>query len=267
MSGFLYFFTGPKVKNAPDFKRLKELQLDHLVGVAVSQAGWAGNEVMLGPGVICAIADSELSDGGCEPRVGYYPDTQEWRKGGDGWWIGWEKDNPSGAVDLARLELRWGHKVQMGNGEVFVVPPERYLPDRLELNENDECDRVPLDEFVGIRKLTVKLRADFYTQIGKLARKEEEKEEKEKVNLIPPMTEGEQLKTGNFFLGLNYRIGRVEANVLELWNDQSLREALEAVLDWPTEVKMIKEMMKDKDKKKSLKADADISAVEGGGVS
>jgi len=231
MAGFLYYF-GDMV-NAPTEKLLKEMKLDHLAGVNFSQVGYPGSGQMAVAGVICAAAQSSLCPGGTEPKVGYYPENQIWEKASERWWIGWEKENPPGPADLAKIERRWGHEVKMGDGGVWAVPPERYLPDQLVLNDNDEVDRVPMAQFDGVKKLTMKLRSDFCGQIKAQAQGEEWPP--------PEMTEAEQLRAGNFFLGLNYRVGRVEANVLKLWNDQSLRKALEAILDWPGIVAMIKE--------------------------
>jgi hypothetical protein len=228
MSGFLYFFIGDEFRNAPTDEQLKEMKLEHLVGATFSQAAWGGNETMEGAGVICAIAQSGLSEGGTEPKVGYYPDTQQWVAGGEKWWIGWEKDSRPGPVDLVRGEQMPGYEVKLGDGGLWLVPCERFLPRTLKLDGVGEVQRVPLAKFAAMGEKTA-VAWDEYRAVVKAR-------DKNKVDDLFSIRSW--IEMGNHFLGVNYWVGRIEANELNLWNDQTLVTTVEAILDIPGLVKM-----------------------------
>jgi len=229
MAGFLYCFMG--LKNAPTGDQLAAMKMDYLAGATFSQSAYLGREKIPGTGVICAVAQSDLAAGGSEPRVGYYPEKQRWEKIDEQLWIGWETNNPPGPADLVRRQVLDGHIVTLGDGHPWLIPCERYLPKTMVVNAKGEVTRVPLERFAPVRDLSELLREDFYTALA------EQAEGKEAPS--PKMTGAQQVKMATFFLGLNYRVGWMEANCLLLWNDETLRESLQAVLDVPSMWKIV----------------------------
>jgi len=243
MAGFLYFVEG--FKNVPTPLDLAGLQLGHLGPVASGVPCESGPNGMRG--MTLAVPQSELGPDGAEPKVGYYKDSQVWRQWGE-YWIGYESQSPPGPGDLVRRELPGegrGWPVKMGDGQEYVVPSVTFLPDRLSINPDGTLRREVKDQFKDLADLTERLRNEY------LWKNRPEGEEAggdaggTGQSELEPLTELEQLRLGGGFLGLYYRIGDAEAEMLELWDDDSMREALRAILDIPGYLAMMDKKKED----------------------
>ena len=127
----------------------------------------------------------------------------------------------------------------MANDDTYLIPAERFLPDRLELDDEGNVQRIPKKEFLPMKELSQRQWTDWVEQ-GAAA------DEKRTPN-EPTMKYPEQLRMANMFVGVNYRISRIEANILAIWDDQTLIESIKAILDLPA----WREIMEQTDKKKA----------------
>lgn len=234
MAGFLYFI--PKFEGKPSDIELREMGLSHLTGAQLSycacKVGPAGQ-----PGVTFAIDAPEPAT---RPVVHYKIETQKWEVGDEEkYWVGYEKESTPTAVDLARSKQLSGHRVEMANGDTYLVPAERFLPDRLELDADGCMQRIPKEEFLPMKDLAHRQWADWVEQ-GTAT-------EEKRTPAEPTMKFAEQLRMVNGFLGINYYVSRVEVNILSIWDDQTLIESIKAILDLPA----WRKIMEQTDKKKA----------------
>lgn len=77
-----------------------------------------------------------------DPLLGYYPDRQEWRPAEadaergleEGrYWFGFEPDRPPSPADLAYQQQIFGARVQLADGQAWIVPFASRLPHRHKL--------------------------------------------------------------------------------------------------------------------------------------
>jgi hypothetical protein len=151
--------------------------------------------------------------------------------------------------------MKSGHEVKMGDGGMWLVPCERFLPNVLLVDEKGDLEYEPLPEFAAMKEKTAIL-WDEYIGLRKAGENESDKKD-EGFSFVA------WIETGNHFLAVNYRIGRVEANVLKLWTEQTVVTAIEMILDVPALIKMEEE---EREKKKSFQAVVDLADVDEGGV-
>jgi len=142
----------------------------------------------------------------------------------------WEDWRP-GERDLMRARVREGYRVELGNGEEWLVPVLKYatgrsgLPEELRVTSEGKLERKPRVEYAGLCA-----RAERYWEallaIAGGARAE---------SVILSDAEGYLLACEA--LGLNYRVTRAEVNLLGLLNDvadrQTLGQAVYAAVDGP----------------------------------
>lgn len=71
---------------------------------------------------------------GREPpvRLGYKPDFQTWHDEGD-FWIGFDNESPPAPAELARKKQITGYRMQLGDGQEWVIPILRRPDDSSEL--------------------------------------------------------------------------------------------------------------------------------------
>lgn len=242
MSGFLYFVPDYKFPpTGPDEVTLKRLGLEHLLGAVFSH-----NAIELGRGPGgqsgTTLALDDVAPGGAAPVCGYYPDQQTWRQF-KRFWLGCETDKPPLACDLVRAEPLPGHLVRLGDGQLWRVPAERFLPNRLELDEDGQVQRVPLPQFAALKQQTRLLWED-YLQVISSAETTTAGQAPDKKTLR--LSDPEQFRLAVHYLGVNYRLAVPECNLLGLLSESCLVRVLEAILDVPALAAMLETEAKKK---------------------
>ena len=242
MSGFLYFVPDYKCPPAgPDEAALRRCGLEHLRGAVFSH-----NAIELGRGPGgnsgTTLVLDDVAPGGSAPVCGYYPEKQTWRQF-KLFWLGCETARPPRPADLVRKEILPGHLVTMGDGNPWRVPAERFLPNRLELDEDGHVQRVPLPQFAALKQQT-RLLWDDYLQVISAAGTPADGPPAEKKALR--LTDAEQFRLAAHYLGVNYRLAVPECNLLGLLSEACLVRVLEAILDVPALAKMMEAEAKKK---------------------
>jgi hypothetical protein len=115
MAGFLYFIPGASA--GLDAKAIAAARLAGVLceGPIVQQHTLRGPGG--GPGVVAAVSSEPSS-------VRFAPDRQQWQQAG-GYWIGIEEPAP-GPEELARKKQLDGHLLELGDGQKWLCPAARF---------------------------------------------------------------------------------------------------------------------------------------------
>jgi hypothetical protein len=240
MSAFLYFI--PNRQAGLSAEELRKAGLGHALDGPVHQqhveAGGPGGS----GGVVAADAEH------CEPgRVRYIPAEQDWVETAIGW-IGRWKGMAIGPADLMRPKPLDGHFVELADGRKWLCPIARShvledggirwrhtFPQTVSLGEDRKWR--PGDVVSRFRRLWDlslawwDVRADAASttaEVGETVRFD---------------FDGLHASAAEC-LAANYRIGAEEISLLGLFDSDSARKILDALIDLPTVVKLTEEMEK-----------------------
>ncbi|MBI9016895.1 MAG: hypothetical protein JEZ07_06495 [Phycisphaerae bacterium] len=217
MAGFLYFIEGQS--QLPTESQLVELGLGHLVGCALgtNPANKGPNDS--GAGLIFAV------DGAVHPIM-LVPDKQKWIKT-DKYAVGYYVDMIPCRDDLLSGANWPGHAVMMNDGNDWIIPPFRYLPNFLEYDPaQGQLMRQPLKKYQPMAKQVERLWLDYFYDTGI-------DENYQKPQDHESFTESQQLQLCADFLAINYRVGIIELGLLQLLGDKQMELSLKAILDLP----------------------------------
>jgi len=245
MSGFLYYVPGHE-RPTVTAEELRERGIDYAF-----DGRWTAAAVRGGPdeqhGSI--IADQQRV---AAERIGYYPQQQTWRRiPASALWIGYYTAERPGPADLIRPEPLEGHLVTLGDGRAWMAPiarawfeieqPEEHLvwfcklPEAVTLDDEGNwasgavvAQYRPLWE-IAERWWDAINGADLHVQ--------------DKPQRVRFDFEGIN-DAALLALGTNYRLGRVEVDVLGLFTDQTVHAVLGALIDWPTMEQFLKKKLK-----------------------
>jgi hypothetical protein len=223
----------------------------HLAGV--TDGGTHQQQVLRGPDNGCGTlvcAKDRLEPG----RLKYRPHEQTWRlvgaAGRPAYWIGTFNDDPPTPNDLVRKKTIPGHETELADGRLWLCPVARgqaaqdgrlvwyhTLPRTIVLDE--ESDRQWTEGKVVPRYARLWELAGQYWQarVG---------------SAMPEASAGEQVKfdfqgdaaAAALCLAVNYRVTSVEVSDLGLLDTDAPRKILDALIDWPTLIKLSAEMQK-----------------------
>lgn len=171
-------------------------------------------------------------------KIGYYPEQQAWRRRSPGVWVGMWKDDRPTPEELAVEDQQEGHFVAMRDGRRWLCPMAREwigeeakwtsrVPAAMEINDNGEWIRGEVEK--RYRRLW-EIATAHWDSLG----------DSDKSMPLCKLTD-----LAVECLAVNYRIGRVEASLLGLFDDQGRASlaVLNAAVDLPT----IEEWMKKKE--------------------
>jgi len=164
-------------------------------------------------------------------------------------WIGYWNDKPPVENELRRKVQLAGHKVELRDGEKWLVPVARRfpngttLPQSLKLGANGEMVREPLPQYAAFGGRVERFWDDIQRQNGWIEGEAD-------------FTEAQQWQLAAEAMGLNYHIGADEINALGLFNQQNLTEILAAVIDWQTVRRVIAAIAEANKKKDDAATDA-----------
>ena len=199
---------------------------------------FTGRGTTAGPGgmpgqVVVAEPENPLAR---KPAIGYFPDKQTWQQaparqslGDGGWWIGWETASPPTPADLQRREAVGGYAVRLEDGNDWLVPVARrfpsgtMLPERLALGPAGEWVSAVIPRFAKFAEQAERVWVEFQRQAGV-----------PEAATAEPLSVADEIDIAVEALGINYRIGRVEASVLGLLTTTNKTAILESLIDWPT---------------------------------
>lgn len=153
--------------------------------------------------------------------LAYLPEKQDWipalpdpERGlpAERYWIGKSKGSTPGPLNLARADSATfdGIPIELGDGNIWVLPNAFRLPHYLGYNEAGEYDRFPVKECMPIYKRT--LWALEHAQA--VFRKETDFDHKQTFKYVSEM------------LAVNYRICPQLVSMLQLFNDTNLFRAM-----------------------------------------
>lgn len=170
--------------------------------------------------------------------LGYFPDRQTWvGPTTDGVWIGFANDAPPTPEELARETQLRGHLVRLADGNNWLVPVARAftdgrwtssLPRKLAYDTATQTwtyDK-PEMRFQPLWDIASKW-MDYISQGG-------EKDDEGNVETVVDVSVAEAAQLCSDVLSFNYCVGPLECSQLGLFNDSTVVELLNAVVDMPT---------------------------------
>jgi hypothetical protein len=230
MSAPLYFF--PKLTRAqlaPDGRPAAEILARH-GDLARAWADCAAGDFSLceltgaGPGGASGTIVSALpADGVVPPRLHYAEEFQTWRQIGE-LWIGVDKEHPPAAADLRRKKIFQGYEVELA-GEKWTIPVVRDpeggsgLPRDFVYADGGRVQQRIKAAYLDLWEKFSRAVWMFFDPAGPWP-------------LRMDLAEGLELCLAA--LALNYRVGRIEQNLLGLVDSESWCLILAAAVDYPT---------------------------------
>jgi hypothetical protein len=187
-------------------------------------------------------------------RLKYRPDEQDWElvgaAGRPAYWIGTFKDDPPGPADLARKKMLPGHLVELADGRGWLCPVARgqaasdgrlvwyhTLPRTIVLA--DESDREFTEGPVVPRYARLWQLAGAYWQ-ARLGSAIADAGEGAEVSFDFQGAAAAAVEC----LVVNYRVSAVEVSRLGILDTEAPRKILDALIDWPTLVRLSAELQK-----------------------
>jgi len=241
MAAFIYAIPGTGLASE---SKIKKAGLEGLFGPESPSQ----RPITTGPGGKSCILVSTIKP----KQLLFKPGEQNWAESLSGkYQVGFYVNEPPGPGDLARPTQLAGHEVELGDGNKWLVPVCRIipggstLPKTLLLGKDGEVMTEDLPKYAEFSAMVERLWADFLGETGK-----DEKDYQSEM----PVTERMQLAIKA--LGWNYRVTADEVNALKLITTQHLYQVLNAIIDLPTLVEVIK---------KNSRPDTDDSPHTGSG--
>jgi hypothetical protein len=175
-----------------------------------------------GPGGHSGVLLTALQDNQAPPRLGYFPEFQNWRPWRSGeLWVGIDNEHPPTPGDLARRKQLRGYPFEVAAGLVTVpiLRSQRNfttLPQAWSYGSDGQFEESVVDEYRGLWEES----AEIWDVV--IARKHGAKIERPRgLDLC--------LK----ILALNYRYGRQEQNALHWVNSENWIDLLSLAVDLP----------------------------------
>lgn len=245
MSELLILIQG----DAPTREELKALGVLDLLTDAGGRAcsagpGGPGGNTFAGPG--CAIP-------------GYHAERQEWRRDPvhPQVWYGWGKDAPPGPDCLARPQQIGGHLVTLGDGREWLAPVARLasgvpnLPRRARIGpEGAWVLGDVIDRYAALWGRTERIFDAYMSQVRTGS---------------SGLSIAEAMPVAIEALALNYRLNAGLCDVLGLFDSSNWLSVVEALIDVPTFVRLMREMQ-EAESKKNAPAPPPSSASPPGGM-
>lgn len=215
MAGLFYYLPGC-AKPTADEADLKALGLGH----AITSKGLTSLRVDQGPDQGKGLIVVPEWHGA--PRPHRHAEGTEWRKGTDGkWWVGYVNDSRPEPMDLVRSQVYDGQVVRLRDGREWIIPRcHAVLEDRpitlprvLDLDASATTWQArPAPEFEALCVDAYGIWSCYISQENDLEA-------------------SEQIRIAVDALGANYRIGPVEAALLQLLGTQEIGKILRAMID------------------------------------
>lgn len=157
-------------------------------------------------------------------RVGYFPKFQAWEQAAEGLWIGRDREHPPMPEDLARRRQLPGYRVELAGGR-WQIPVIRNHAGGTQLGQEWIC--TPGGGVETRIKAEYRKLWDDFAAVVDLFFDPEDPSPAGVFRMDVPEAMGHCLAA----LGLNYRLGRYEQNVLHLVDDETWSQILAAAVD------------------------------------
>ncbi len=241
MSGFLYFLPGIRPHEiAADV--LSRFSLDCALGGEDTIKSWTEKGPGGKPGTIVMIGQDPA-------KTDYRPEKQEWREQ-TGFWIGHWIDEKIQRSDLARAEQLGGHPVILEDGQAWSCPIARSwieldgelrwyspLPRRLVLKEGKWESGEVVAKYARLWGLAERFERSFYEAPQRAGEGAEGKDVQIELDFQDAVAAAVEV------LGVNYRVGPAEVEILGILTDQNVYKILQALIDWPTHAEWLKKKL------------------------
>jgi hypothetical protein len=203
----------------------------------------------------CVLADPQRVPAG---EIGYYPDRQTWRQAA-GYWVGMLSSSPPGPKDLARVKMladrAW--PVQLADDREWLIPVARAIHEEesgrlIHYPSLPHCVGVNEDGRWAVRGVKPAFRKlwdvavrywDSRWGAQTVSAGTDESGEARAEDPADENGDGARLSVAFDFVGLfdaallalatNYRVGPHEVDLLGLFDTDSARRIMDAVVDWP----------------------------------
>jgi len=227
MSAFVYYVPGVQAAS-PDV--LRNTGLGALLGPNITtrivNGGPNGGTGL----VICREGGSAL----------YHAESQTWTAA-DTHWVGYENNARPGPFDLLRDDNVGGHAVKMGDGNQWLVPILRVAPagpllphaHYFCMGEGGKFQSRLRPEFMALGQKVESMWTEYATRVGMI-----DTEAGDMATFTLEIDDDCSLIADA--LAFNYRVGKIEISLLALLTPSSLQKALEALLDIPTLLDIVK---------------------------
>lgn len=241
MSGLLYFIEGEAHCNGGDLvERIRRAGLGYAFDEETRAVGAGAMKGPGGkPGMVVAVPAGV-------DRLGYYPDDQQWRNvpNLDGVHVGMVKDAPPAPADLRWPRMLDGHLVILGDHKHWLVPVARAVRD-----DYTEYIALPasvrLDDEGNWSRTAVESRYEHLWPLAcrwwdaKMQAHEHEDDEGLATHAISVEFQ-DLMNAACTALGGNYRIGPAEADLLGLLTSDNAPKVLNALVDFPRVMELVK---------------------------
>lgn len=229
-----------------------------------------------------------------QARLGYHPDQQDWQplpafkldgelKPKGTAWLGIEKDRPVTPQDLLRRgdragEVRYrGNPVKLGDGNDWLLPDQFLLPMEFAIDpDTGEDTKVvtgaaqPVWEkmqqaFAAAKTSFLKEQQAMWDELPESERSGLDAPEKFSADVVE-WTENQVQDYCVWALSLNYRVTKLIAVRLHLFNDQNLWPSFYSIINWQVMWPLQKALKKTEDRWESWRAKASESPATSGGA-
>lgn len=244
MPGFLYFVPGRDLPGQVDVDA---------AGLAYAfESPPDGTGVRLGPSGAAGVT---IAQTGSLPtaRIRYTPEVQEWRAVVDspqGVWIGRYKEDRIGPTDLARKEQLAGPEVKLADGNSWIVPVARAVIEE-DARPAWYCALPQISTRGKDGRWTVGDVLQRYAPLWQLATNWDDFRQQAILQALDEETADQPATTMQFefdelheaavlAMRMNYRLGADEVDMLGLFTQQHAVDILNATIDLPRRLEIIK---------------------------
>lgn len=228
MAGLLYYV--PDMRGDAEARKKAGIE-DVFAGGGHTTRGVTGSGPDGGGGMII-VAASGIPEG-TAPKIGYYPETQQWQQApSGGYWVGRQTDEPTRPVDVQREEVVAGHSVTMSDGQEWLIPVARAfpqgsaLPQKLRLGPDGELVAETLPKFAQFSAHADVIWDTWYGQVKAIDAGTEPPE--------PEITDKDMWMMAAEAISINYHIEQIGISLLGLIDTKTIWTVLRAVIDVPT---------------------------------
>ena len=236
MAGFLYNLPGPTTMGIEQVRKAGlsyAFDSDRCTCAGVMERGLDG-----GSGVVAA-------DPSRVEQIGLYPDRQTWRKiPGQKLWAGFYTDDRPKPANLERKKRLNGHPVELLDGNKWLCPVARSIgeqdgalvwdyavPNRSRLNDDGQFEPGEVVEKYAV----LWEMASCWNDVRKGAFEESDGE-------TVSFSFDNIHHSAVMALAVNYVVGPVECDLLGLLGQDAAVEILDALIDQPTWIELLKKM-------------------------
>jgi len=250
----IYFFPSVTDKEMVSNGKLSSTFLDRFsLSLVLADLGSVAEDAFLspistatGPGGHAGVLLCALPTNGAKPeRLGYYPDLQDWTEeeaNGQLLWVGVDKEQPLRAKDLMRKTVIRGYTCELPGGTWSIPVIRNYDGDTtLPKSWRWDCN----GQVTETVQATYRELWDDFAAVVDLYFSEDE--DSQGVLALSP---NDAMLRSAQVLGVNYRFGRIEQNLMGVIGSETWMTILTCAVDLPTFQDVFEAIQQRKQKKR-----------------